>query len=194
MEPIPNCPSDQTISTMSFDQMDKIISDVLSSAQGLKDLTDQLPVINDNQDSKVFAEAAYAKKEEYAEQLKLKIQTLDRMRMYLEHRKNNIQNNMQVVSANQIAISGERPRKQFSDAEADLANQYKAAVKLLDKVKKVFDLSYRVLAEAYGKQFPGGLPRKDPKLFVNPFDKLESEEKKKTRDVLNREIANILGM
>jgi len=118
---------------------------------------------------------------------------LDRARLCLEHNRDQAYNNLQVISANQTRLCRDKPKREFSNAEAQLANQYQSTVKLLDRLQKAFDIAQKVLAQAYSKQFPGGLPRKDPKLDVNPFDTMEVEERK-LKDKLNREIKNVLEM
>jgi len=186
-------PSDEQIESMSFAQISSLIGDVMSSAQRLKDMTDRLPEIKDNPESIAVAEKAYAEKDELAEQVKSKIQTLDRARQCLEHHRDQAYNNLQVISANQTRLYRDKPKREFSNAEAQLANQYQTIVKLLDRLHKAFDIAQKVLAQAFSKQFPGGLPRKDPKLDVNPFDTMEVEERK-LKDNLNREIKNVLEM
>ena len=142
---------------------------------------------------KKFAEKEYAEKDELAEQLKLKIEALDRVRLYLEHLRDQAYNELQLVSANQIRLHGDKPKREFSEAEALLAHKYKTIVDLLDKLQKAFDIAQKILAQAFSKRFPGGLPRKNPELDVNPFDKMEIE-KRKLNDDLNREIKNALEM
>jgi len=186
-------PSDEQIKSMSVAQISSLIGDTMSSAQRLKDMTDRLPEIKDNPESKAAAEKAYAERDELAAQVKSKIQALDRARLCLEHNRDQAYNNLQVISANQTRLCRDKPKREFSNAEAQLANQYQSTVKLLDRLQKAFDIAQKVLAQAYSKQFPGGLPRKDPKLDVNPFDTMEVEERK-LKDKLNREIKNVLEM
>jgi len=186
-------PSDKQIEGMSFSQINSLIADVLKSVERLKDMTERLPEAKDNPESGAFAEKAYAEKDELAEQVKLKIQTLDRVRLYLEHLRDQAYNELQVVSANQTKLHRDKPRREFSEAEALLAHKYQTIVDLLDKLRKAFDIAQKILAKAFSKRFPGGLPRKDPRFDVNPFDKMEIEERK-LKDGLNREIKNALEM
>jgi len=192
MENTYSVPPDKEISRMSFAEISSLIDGVLNSAQRLKDMTERLPEIKDNPESKAVAEKAYADKDELAVDLKLKVQTLDRARLCLEHHRDQASNELQVVSANQTRLNGDKPRREFSQAEAKLAHQYETIVKLLDRLQKAFDIAQKILAQAFSKQFPGSLPRKNPGLDVNPFDTIKLEEHK-LKDDLNQEIKNVLG-
>lgn len=184
-------PPDEQIERMSFSQINSLISDVLNTAQKVKDKTEHLPKVENNPESRTFSEKEYAEKDELAEQLKLKIETLDRVRLYLEYSRDQAYNELQVVSANQTRLHSDKPKREFSEAEALLAHQYKQIVDILDRLQKAFDIAQKILAQAFSKRFPGSLPRKDPKLDVNPFDAREIE-KRKLNDDLNREIKNAL--
>ena len=69
-------PPDEQIERMSFSQINSLISDVLNTAQKVKDKTEDLPKVENNPESRTFSEKEYAEKDELAEQLKLMIENI----------------------------------------------------------------------------------------------------------------------
>lgn len=182
---------DEQIKKMTLHQVSNLIGDVVRTAQEVKDKTDRLPQPKVNSEGGTLVEKEYAEKDELAAQLQLKIATLDRVRLYLEHLRDQAYNELQVVSANETRLHHDKPKREFSEAEAQLAHQYKTITHLLKKLHKAFDVAQKVLAQAFSKRFSGGLPRKHPELEVNPFD-IKQMEERKLHNALNREIKNVL--
>jgi len=151
-----------TEENITIAEIESFLSKAAGCVEELLHAARQLPEVNEDGSSECpFAEEWYAKKEEAQEKVSQCLKQLDEYSCWITEEIGRCKNNMTVISAQQDKLNNDRPRKYFSDAEAQLAAIYKRLITLLEKVKEIFMKAQEAFREAAQKQYPGKIPKKD---------------------------------